>query len=95
MMIILVLWEHPLGDERDVVVGKVNAFDAKAVLAKKILKIRLKLLDSKDVEINLIKQSQLTSNRPAVLFSNFSSLGKDKRFDQHHYYGPLKTWHNM
>ena len=36
-----------------------------------------KLLDSKDVEINLIKQSQLTSNRPAVLFSNFSSLGKD------------------
>ena len=39
MIVILVLWEHPLGDERDVVVGKVNAFDAKAVLAKKILKI--------------------------------------------------------
>ena len=40
MIVILVLWEHPLGDERNVVVGKVNAFDAKAVLAKRILKIR-------------------------------------------------------
>ena len=37
MIVILVLWEHPLGDERNVVVGKVNAFDAKAVLAMKIM----------------------------------------------------------
>ena len=38
MIIILVLWEHPLGDKWDVVVGKVDAFDAEAILRNNMLR---------------------------------------------------------
>ena len=37
MIIILVLREHPLGDKWDVVVGKVDAFDAEAILRNNML----------------------------------------------------------
>ena len=37
IIIILVLWEHPLGDKWDVVVRKVNAFDAEAILRNNML----------------------------------------------------------
>ena len=37
MIIILVLWEHPLGDKWDVVVRKVDAFDAEAILRNNML----------------------------------------------------------
>ena len=37
MIIILVLGEHPLGDKWDVVVGKVDAFDAEAILRNNML----------------------------------------------------------
>ena len=94
LITILVLREHPLGDKWDVVVRKVNAFDAEAILRNNMLmfeEVKTSLDWATTNNFALIhpnlgflqnndhkkRNSGLTSKRPAVLFSSFSSLERE------------------